>query len=113
MIDSYSFGRIRINDQEYTKDVMIRLKKVQGNWWRKKGHELAIEDIREVIEQDKPDTLVVGTGQYGVMKILPETTAFLEQNNVHLIAEKTDEACKTFNSMFETDKVVGAFHLTC
>ena len=113
MIDSYNFGRICINGEIYTKDVIIRPNKVQGNWWRKQGHKLAIEDIREIIEQDNPETLVVGTGKFGLMKILPETEAYLSRNNVRIIAQKTDDACKTFNKLSEAGKVIGAFHLTC
>ena len=113
MIDTYGFGRIGINGEVYTKDVIIRTEGVQGNWWRKEGHKLAVEDIREVVEQDSPDTLVVGTGKFGLVKVLPETEAFLEQNGVRLISQKTDDACETFNKLVDKEKVVGAFHLTC
>ena len=46
-IDSYHFGQIMINGEKYSSDVIIFPDRVQGEWWRKKGHELGLEDISE------------------------------------------------------------------
>jgi hypothetical protein len=113
MIDSYRFGCICINGKVYAKDVIICSDKVQDNWWRKEGHKLAVDDIRDVVERENPSTLVVGTGKFGVMHVLPETKVFLEEKKVHLIVQTTDQACETFNNLVKMEKVVGTFHLTC
>jgi hypothetical protein len=113
MIDSYGFGRITINGKHYTNDVIVFSDRVKGNWWRKEGHRLQVEDIETVVEQ-KPEVLVVGTGYYGLVKIPVETVEHLKSKGVELIAQKTREACTTYNQLVESGKkVIAALHLTC
>ncbi|RLI41160.1 hypothetical protein DRO69_11945, partial [Candidatus Bathyarchaeota archaeon] len=65
MIDSYDFGVIVIKGKRYTSDVIVLPEKVIDGWWRKEGHSLHMEDLKEVIEREpKPEVLVVGTGYY-------------------------------------------------
>jgi hypothetical protein len=115
LIDSYEFGLIIIDGKEYSSDIIVFSEKVKDNWWRKEGHSLYMEDLKEIIEHEpKPQVLVVGTGYYGLMKILPETQNSLKSLGIELIAQPTREACKTFNKLLDSGKrVVGAFHLTC
>lgn len=73
MIDSYEFGLIIIHGKEYNSDIIVFPEKVRENWWRKEGHSLCMEDLKEVVEcKPKPEVLIVGTGYYGLVKILPE-----------------------------------------
>ncbi|MEM3458843.1 MAG: MTH938/NDUFAF3 family protein [Candidatus Bathyarchaeia archaeon] len=115
MIESYEFGSIVINRKKYTKDLIIFPEKILDNWWRKEGHMLNVEDLKEIFEQKtKPEMLVVGTGYYGIMKISPEVNDILKAQAIKLIAQPTKEACQTFNKFLGANKrVVGAFHLTC
>lgn len=110
MIESYDFGRIVIDGRTYTSDVIIFPDRVMDNWWRKDGHNLDIEDLKEVIEFG-PETLVVGTGYSGIMKVKDETREFLESKGIKVIVKKTGEACDILNSL--GTNCVGAFHLTC
>jgi len=68
MIESYTFGNIKINGKSYTSDVIIYEDRVDGNWWRKEGHSLHPEDLKEMVKE-KPEVIIIGTGAYGVMKI--------------------------------------------
>ena len=113
MITSHKFGSIEIDGAVYKSDVIIHPDRVEANWWRKEGHSLQVEDIAAAIEQDRPQVLIVGTGEFGVMKIPPRTAEYLQKQGVKLIAEKTDDACRIFNDLISKQKVVGAFHLTC
>ncbi|MFX1487491.1 MAG: Mth938-like domain-containing protein [Promethearchaeota archaeon] len=112
LIDSYDFGRIIIKGVQYANDVIIFPDSVVDSWWRKKGHELCIDDIKEVVEA-KPEVLVVGTGYYGRMKILSETFEYIKSNGIGVTANKTKDACEAFNRLSETKKVAAALHLTC
>ena len=112
MIDSYSFGRMVIDGKTYTSDVILYPDKVDDSWWRKSGHLLQKEDLRDVIQYN-PEILIVGTGAYGLMKILDEAKQFLEAEGIELISEETKEAYKIYNELKERKKVVAAFHLTC
>ena len=112
MINSYDFGRITIKGKRYNTDLQVFPDKVQAGWWRKEGHRLQIMDLREVLEA-KPEVLVVGTGYSGMMAVPPETRTYVESEGIELVVQKTAEACKTFNRLVESRKVVAALHLTC
>ena len=112
MIGSYDFGQITIEGKRYNSDLIIFPDKVQAGWWRKEGHRLQIDDLREVLEA-KPEVLVVGTGYYGAMTVPDETRKQVESKGIELIVQKTAEACKTFKQLKESKKVIAAFHLTC
>jgi len=113
VIDSYDFGQIVIDGQRYTSDVIVFPGKVKADWWRKEGHRLCVEDIKEVLEE-KPDVLLVGTGYSGLVKVLPETEKYVRSRGVELIVQRTGEAYKTFNHLVHSGKkVIAAFHLTC
>ncbi|NOY59423.1 MAG: hypothetical protein GXO75_10935 [Calditrichaeota bacterium] len=112
-IESYKFGTIVIGGREYHKDLIVGVTGVQENWWRQAGHKLAVEDIRHVVEEQKPDVLIVGQGKFGMMKILPETGEYLNNQGIQLISESTSRAVEIFNRMAEKEKVIAALHLTC
>ena len=113
MIEDYSFGRIVINGKTYTSDVIVFPDRVMSDWWRNEGHELCPSDLWEVV-QAKPEVLVVGTGHSGLMRVLPETEKYLKAQGIKLVAERTAEACQTFNRLLRSGKkVVAALHLTC
>ena len=112
MINSYTFGEMFIDGRHYTSDLIIYPDHIDANWWRKTGHELCLNDIREVLAE-QPECLIVGTGSPGLMKVLPETEEYFKTHNIELITEPTDKAYKTFNKLSIQKHVVGAFHLTC
>jgi hypothetical protein len=112
MIDSYDFGRIVINGKRYNSDLIVFSDKVRDGWWRKEGHRLHVDDLKDVLEF-KPEVLVVGTGYSGLMRIPPETRRYVESEGIELISQKTAEACETFNRLGKSRKVVAALHLTC
>ena len=115
MIESYSFGVIVIDGKRYTSDVIVFSDKVKSGWWRKEGHRLVTEDLKEILEADtKPEILVVGTGYSGLVKITQEVEQRLEKEGIKLVAQPTREACETFNQLLKQGKhVVAALHLTC
>ena len=98
MIESYSFGRMKIDGATYTSDLIIFPDHVKSDWWRINGHELHIEDLEAVFKM-KPEILVVGTGKVGLVNILPETEKRLKAEGVKRIVEKTGKACKTYKEL--------------
>ena len=112
LIDAYRFGCMVVDGKQYTSDLIIFPDRVFDGWWRKKGHQLCVDDITEILNK-VPEVLVVGTGYEGLMKILSEVKERLTSKGVTLIAEKTSTAYKTFNTLVKTKQVVGAFHITC
>jgi hypothetical protein len=111
-IDNYSFGKIEIDGETFTSDVIVYPDRVDSTWWRKEGHYLHKEDLMDVVAA-MPDIVVIGTGDWGVMKVPPKTVDFLESKGIKVLVEKTGKATAIFNEQQGKGKVVGAFHLTC
>jgi hypothetical protein len=112
MIESYVFGRMMISGSAYTSDLIIFPDKILYPWWRKIGHQLCIEDLKDVLQEDF-DVLVVGTGFMGLMKVKQEVLQYARSHGYHLVIEKTKKAVEDFNSLFSQKKTIGVFHLTC
>jgi hypothetical protein len=47
MIENYSFGQMLINGKKYNSDLIIFKDYIYDSWWRKEGHNLCIDDIKE------------------------------------------------------------------
>ncbi|GAG72625.1 unnamed protein product [marine sediment metagenome] len=48
MINSYSFGTITIDNNKFSKDLIIYSDKISSNWRRKTGHLLTETDFRDI-----------------------------------------------------------------
>jgi hypothetical protein len=112
-IDQYAFGKIVIDGKTYTSDVIIYPEKVDASWWRKEGHRLQPADLEQVV-REKPNILIVGTGNVGAMDVPQETLSFLRSQGIDVRVAPTEEAVEIFNSSHgENKKIVAALHLTC
>jgi len=109
-IEKYEFGLIVINGVEYRHDVIVSPSGVK-KWWRVKGHEVCVKDL-ELVEGEPMDILVIGTGYYGLVKVLDEVYKWAEERGVKLITAPTREACKEYNERLPGN-VIAALHLTC
>jgi len=112
MIRNYKFGKIEINGKEYHSDLIIYKNRINDKWWRKEGHNLCIDDLKEILNE-KPTLLIIGTGAYGLMKVPLELIKYLKKNDIQIIIRKTKEACEEYNKLYQTENVIAAFHLTC
>ena len=112
MIKSYSFGNITIDNQKFTKDIIIFPDHITSNWRRKTGHLLVEEDITEVIDY-KPEVLIIGTGAYGLMKVDDRLKEKLKSLGIEFVIKKTADAVEEYNKIYKDKKVVSALHLTC
>ena len=113
LIQEYSFGRIRIDDETFTSDVIIYPDRVT-DWWREDGHYLQPHDIPDVLAA-APDVLVVGTGHSGIMRVAPETEHACVERGIEIIKQSTVEAVRIYNELVSMGdrKVIAALHLTC
>lgn len=111
-IEHYSFGKIIIDGKTYTSDVIIYPEKVDSSWWRKQGHSLYIDDLKDVIAE-KPELLIVGTGNSGVMVVPQETVSYLKSKGIEVNIARTNEAVKLFNKFQKEKRTIAALHLTC
>jgi hypothetical protein len=113
MIEKYSSGRIIVNDITYNQDLKIIQGQVVENWWRKTGHRVDVDDMKDVLDAS-PDIIVIGTGYAENMRVSEDLTSEIRKRDIALIADNTNKAVRTFNDLFSKGKnVSGAFHLTC
>jgi hypothetical protein len=113
-IDSYSFGNIEVDGTPYTKDVIIVRGEVVSPWWREAGgHVFAPTDLKTVIDA-VPETVVLGTGLFGMVKVKEDTFAAFAECGTRVLAEKTRQATEVFNRLSANGvDVAAALHLTC
>ncbi|MFO7865909.1 MAG: MTH938/NDUFAF3 family protein [Candidatus Aminicenantes bacterium] len=112
MIESYSFGKMKINSDLYSKDLIVFPDRIDSPWRRKSGHCLELEDIQAILEEN-PEVLIVGTGYAGRMKVNEDLIRKCRELDIELIIKKTKTAMKEFNKYCSRKKTCGAFHLTC
>jgi hypothetical protein len=60
-----------------------------------------------------PEVLIVGTGYYGMLRLVGDAEKRLAEIGCEVIKHKTREACKVYNQLSETKRVVAALHLSC
>ncbi len=111
-IESYSFGKITVDGKTHTSDLIILPGVVRPGWWRKEGHRLDRNDLKEVVEA-APDVLVIGTGNVGLMEVPQETLDYLAEHNIRTVIEPTAAACQHYNELARQEQAAAALHLTC
>ena len=114
MIESSAFGRMSIDGQTYTSDLLIFPDgRVQDGWWRRRGHVLGVDDIMALVD-DSLDLIVAGTGTSGRMRPEVDLSPFLREKGIEYIAEPNSRAIPIYNQKVTMGLKVGAcFHLTC
>src|SRR6266571_5344213 len=110
-IEGYSFGRVVVDGDEETRDVIGLPGRVLRNWWRLDGHRLVLEDLEAVLDE-LPERLVVGTGAYGQLEPDPETLERLRERGVEVEALPTAEAIRRYGEL-DPGRTAAALHLTC
>ena len=111
-ISDYRFGRIVVDNRTYTRDVIICRDRVLGDWWRKEGHRVDLQDLGRV-SLEAGAHLVIGTGYNDCMAVSPGLVEYCRKNRIILEALTTPQAVTRFNSLSGEPNLVGAFHLTC
>lgn len=100
-----------INGVTYDHDLILHHDQIT-NWWRKEGHRVSIEDLKDLPENF--ETLVIGNGASGCCDVPQETIRHIKEKGVEVVIQQTAEAVKTYNQLHKKgEDVVGAFHLTC
>jgi hypothetical protein len=112
LIEGYRFGVLVIAGESYTEDVMVFPDRVVPNWRRKEGHVLGLEDLKAALEA-KPEVLIVGTGTQELLAVSQAVVAHTQKEGIELLAFDTRTACRTFNELVASRRVVAALHLTC
>ena len=116
-INGTEFGSITINEKTFGHDVIIRLngeikkrKKKLSKAVFGSSHKVSLDETRHAYEKGA-DRLIIGSGQYGVLKLSSEAADFLKKKNCLIELLSTPRAIKIWNEA--QDNVIGLFHVTC
>jgi hypothetical protein len=110
------FGSIEVDGQAYENDIVIdrgvvrkRSKKPSKPYRDKFGHTPLSAD--EELPWGGPK-LIIGTGAYGSLPIMPEVVAEAARRKIDLVAVPTEQACELIAEL-ERRKVHAVLHVTC
>jgi hypothetical protein len=109
-LEGYRFGRLVVDGEEHTKDLIVLPTRVVGNWWRRNGHELVLEDLDGVADE-LPERLVVGSGAASQMQPDPGTVDALRARGVEVEVLQTEDAVRRYTAL-DPARTAVALHLT-
>jgi hypothetical protein len=112
MVGQFEFGAIEIDGKTYESDVMILPDGTVKPWEHEDEHTLTLKDLRTIVEH-KPELIVIGLGTIGNIVLEKELEEKLQEDEVEVMAFKTEKACETYNAARGQLKVAAILHVTC
>ena len=116
-IDQTTFGSMTIEGSVFEHDVLIRLsgqvkkrKKKLSKAIYGTSHILSLDEAKHVYE-DGAQRLMIGTGQYGNVRLSEEAADYFKRKQCQVELLPTPEAIQAWNEAEGT--VIGLFHVTC
>ncbi|MDS4019064.1 MAG: MTH938/NDUFAF3 family protein [Candidatus Competibacter sp.] len=111
-----TFGEIDIAGQRYDHDVVIDSGKIRKRTKKaSKVHRDAYGHTPLSLEENLPwggRQLIVGTGMYGRLPVMPEVHQEAARRQVELVVVPTEEACRLLADRKDRD-VHAVLHVTC
>jgi hypothetical protein len=110
------FGSIEVEGRQYDNDIVIdggqvrkRKKKPSKSYRDQFGHTPLSAD------EELPwggDQLIIGTGAYGSLPVMPEVLKKARRRGIDLTAIPTEDACRLIAGL-EPEEVHAVLHVTC
>ena len=110
------FGEIEVEKQRYDYDVVIeagkvrKRKKAPSKQYREQSGHTPLS-IKEQIPWGGSQ-LIVGTGAYGRLPVMPEIEQEATRRGIKLVAVPTEKACRLLKDL-KTKDVHAILHTTC
>ena len=116
-MEATTFGSITIDGRKIKNDVVVRLdgsvkkrrkklsKRIYGT-----SHTISLDEVKYVYEKGA-ELLIIGTGQYDLVRLSEEAQAYLQKHNCRTELAATPNAIRLWNKV--QGKVIGLFHVTC
>jgi hypothetical protein len=116
-IQGTEFGSITVDDETYDHDIVIRLsgkvkkrKKKLSKEQNGTSHTVSLAEAEHIYD-DGAERLVIGTGQYGNVKLSDEAESYFKDKACSVELSATPEAVKAWNKA--EGKTIAMFHVTC
>jgi hypothetical protein len=116
-IQSTEFGSITVDDEELDHDIVIRLsgkvkkrKKKLSKERHGTSHTVSLAEAEHIFD-DGAERLIIGSGQYGTMKLSDEAEHYFKEKGCSVELRPTPEAIRVWNEA--EGKTIAMFHVTC
>lgn len=116
-IQDTQFGSITIDGEVFGHDTVIRLggkvkkrKKKLSKQRYGTSHTVSLEEAKRIFEEGA-ELLIVGTGQYGALKLSEEAEDYFQSKGCSVRPLPTPQAVQAWNKA--GDKAIGMFHVMC
>ena len=112
-LDNTGFGWIAADGKRFDHDIVVLPGgRVENRYDRLSGpnHLLEPDEARRVLDDTTAD-FVLGTGQYGLVRVPKETARLFKELGVRLHRARTPESVRRYNGLPEPR--CGVFHVTC
>lgn len=110
------FGDLEIDGQHFMDDVVIEAGQIRKRKKKpSKVHKAQYGHTPLSASEDIPwhgQRLIIGTGAYGKLPIMPEVATEAKRRGIKLIALPTEEACQLIEDCPD-DEVNAILHITC
>lgn len=117
-LEETRFGSITIDGEIYDNDVIIRpdgtIKKRKKKLSKKyygTSHCVSLEEIQQVLKDDKPEELYIGAGQAGQLDLSPEARRFVDELEIRVQRQDTPHILKPYNQA--KSQRTALIHVTC
>lgn len=117
-INNTKFGSVTIDDIKYGQVLIIGPKVVEREAKRLNElfgttHKIGEWEVEELLK-GKPEIVIIGTGQSGVLKVDKKVENEIKEKVNNLIIKKTPRAVAEYNKLTKKGKLVNALiHTTC
>lgn len=116
-IQGTEFGSITVAGEVYDHDIVIRLsgkvkkrKKKLSKEQSGTSHIVSLDEAKHILDEGA-ERLIVGTGQYGALKLSEEAERYFKDNGCSVELHPTPQAVQAWNEA--KGKAIGMFHVTC
>ncbi len=116
-IQGAEFGSITVAGEVYDHDIVIRLggqvkkrKKKLSKEQSGTSHIVSLDEAKDIFDEGA-ERLIVGTGQYGALKLSEEAERYFKDNGCSVELHPTPQAVQAWNEA--EGKTIGMFHVTC
>ena len=116
-IQNTEFGSITVDDEVLDHDIVIRLsgkvkkrKKKLSKEQYGSSHTVSLAEAEHIFD-DGAERLVIGSGQYGNVKLSKEAEHYFNEKGCSVDVRPTPEAIRVWNEA--EGKTISMFHVTC
>jgi hypothetical protein len=116
-IQKTEFGSITVDNEELDHDIVIRLdgkikkrKKKLSKEQYGSSHTVSLAEAEHIYD-DGAERLIIGSGQYGNVKLSAEAEDYFKEKGCSVELHPTPEAILVWNQA--EGKTIAMFHVTC